>query len=55
MRRLLTPRLADKITSFDESLRTTMRRLRTTGAMFDTVAWAKKVCPKGLVLLLYEV
>ncbi|KAF8339047.1 acyl transferase/acyl hydrolase/lysophospholipase [Cantharellus anzutake] len=41
--RLMTgPRLADHITCFEESFSTTLSRLFQTGAMFDTLAWARK-------------
>lgn len=40
---MMGPRVADNITCFEESLAVTMKRLIKTGAMFDTLAWTRKV------------
>ncbi|EJU06193.1 patatin-domain-containing protein [Dacryopinax primogenitus] len=42
LRQLLVPRLADKITACEDPFRVWFKRLRQTGARFDTVAWARK-------------
>ena len=43
LKRLLVPRLADKITACDESIRVWFKRFRETGARFSTLEWARKV------------
>jgi len=40
---LLVPELAYKITACEEPFKVWLRRVWTTGARFDSVAWAKKV------------
>ena len=39
LRRLLTPSLAFKITACEDGLAVRMRRLWSTGALFDTIRW----------------
>ncbi|KAF9515224.1 hypothetical protein BS47DRAFT_1316199 [Hydnum rufescens UP504] len=39
---MVSPRLADHITCFEEPFSTTIPRLFSTGAMFNTIAWARK-------------
>lgn len=44
LKRMLTPELARRITAFEEPFQIWMKRFWTTGARFDAVQWAKKVC-----------
>ena len=43
LKELLVPQLADRITACEEPFNVWFRRFWTTGARFDSVAWAKKV------------
>lgn len=43
LKRLLVPELADKITACEDPFGVWMKRFLTTGARFDSVAWARKV------------
>ncbi|WWD04289.1 hypothetical protein V865_002358 [Kwoniella europaea PYCC6329] len=42
LKELLIPELADKITACEDPFRVWFKRLRQTGARFDTVTWARK-------------
>ncbi|KAI0068836.1 patatin-domain-containing protein [Artomyces pyxidatus] len=44
LKTLLEPELANKITACEEPFKVWFRRFWTTGARFDSVAWAKKAC-----------
>ncbi|PCH41001.1 patatin-domain-containing protein [Wolfiporia cocos MD-104 SS10] len=44
LKRLLTPELARRITAFEEPFRVWIKRFRTTGARFDSLLWARKLC-----------
>ena len=44
LKRLLVPELADRITACEEPLSVWMKRFWKTGARFDSVDWARKVC-----------
>lgn len=44
LKAMLVPELADKITACEEPFRKWFKRFRETGARFDSVDWARKVC-----------
>ena len=44
LKRLLVPDLAHKITACEEPFRVWAKRAWTTGARFDRIMWARKVC-----------
>ncbi|EPT03811.1 hypothetical protein FOMPIDRAFT_138969 [Fomitopsis schrenkii] len=44
LKRMLTPELARRITAFEEPFNIWFKRFWTTGARFDAVQWAKKLC-----------
>lgn len=43
LRRLLVPELANRISACEEPFKVWFKRFWTTGARFDSVAWARKV------------
>lgn len=49
LKALLVPELAHKVTACEEPFKVWFERLRTTGARFDSVAWARKVCSLPIV------
>lgn len=44
LKRLLVPELATRITAFEEPYGVWIKRFWTTGARFDSVHWARKLC-----------
>ncbi|KZT66024.1 patatin-domain-containing protein [Daedalea quercina L-15889] len=44
LRRLLTPDLAKRLTAFEEPFQLWFKRFWSTGARFDAVQWARKLC-----------
>ena len=44
LKQLLKPELAQKITACEDPFSVWFKRAWTTGARFDSVTWAKKVC-----------
>ncbi|KAG8747549.1 hypothetical protein FRC10_000685 [Ceratobasidium sp. 414] len=44
LKRLLVPKLAERITACEEPMRIWFKRFRMTGARFDTAQWARKAC-----------
>lgn len=44
LKSLLVPELAHKLSACDEPFRVWIKRLWKTGARFDSVTWARKVC-----------
>jgi predicted acylesterase/phospholipase RssA len=43
LKRLIVPELANRITACEEPFSVWFKRFWTTGARFDSVAWARKV------------
>jgi hypothetical protein len=48
LRRILIPQLSEKISACSESFHVWFERFRRTGARFDTLDWARKVCAPRL-------
>ena len=46
LKALLVPELAHKITACEEPFSIWIKRFLNTGARFDSVAWARKVCDR---------
>ena len=44
LKAMLVPELADRITACEDPFKVWFKRFRTSGARFDSVAWARKAC-----------
>ena len=50
LKKLLVPKLAERITACEEPMSVWFKRFRMTGARFDTPQWARKVSCLTLLL-----